>query len=289
MYHTRKQEQHLALRNLKMEIINICDLIRHTHGIDLSQYNSGFLNQSIQRRIPESGCQSEASYADLLLNSKLEVANLVKSLQINYSTFFRNPLTFSLLEHHVLPTIIAKNKYSNRKEIRCWSAASASGHEAYSLAMILEELKISEPESMKYRIFATDQSQQQIDYAQLGEFPECSLDNIHYRRVTRWFLKNKDKYTILPELKKHIDFSVFDLFSTQSNTPPACIYGNFDVVICANLMFYYTPEYQKIIIDKAENCLAKGGYIVVGETERDIMKKNNYREVFPQTAIFQKK
>jgi len=108
------------------------------------------------------------------------------------------------------------------------------------------------------------------------------------KRVKQWFTKHADTYTIKPELKENIDFSVFDLFSEQLSAPPASIFGDFDLVVCANLLFYYKPEYQKVIVLKTGSSLANNGYLVVGETERDILQKHNYHEVFPQSAIFQK-
>jgi chemotaxis methyl-accepting protein methylase len=80
---------------------------------------------------------------------------------------------------------------------------------------------------------------------------------------------------------------VFDLFSEQLSCPPASIFGDFDLMVCANLLFYYKNEDRKIILKKAGKCLAKGGFIITGETERDILIRHNYHEVFPQSAIFQ--
>ena len=108
------------------------------------------------------------------------------------------------------------------------------------------------------------------------------------KRVNQWFTKHSDIYTVIPELKEHIDFSVFDLFSENLIAPPASIFGDFDLVICANLLFYYKPEFQEVIIEKTGKCMAKDSYLVVGEAEREILKKLNYCEEFPQSAIFQK-
>ena len=107
-------------------------------------------------------------------------------------------------------------------------------------------------------------------------------------RVKQWFLNDKETYTINPLLKNNIDFSVLDLFNEQLSCPPASIFGDFDIVVCANLLFYYKQEFRKIILDKATNCLANNGYLVVGKTERDILLQHNFHEVYPQSGIFQK-
>jgi chemotaxis methyl-accepting protein methylase len=109
------------------------------------------------------------------------------------------------------------------------------------------------------------------------------------KRVNQWFTKKSDTYSVKQELKKNIDFSVFDLFSGQFSSPPASIFGEFDIVVCANLLFYYKDEFRQAILEKTGNCMATGGYLVTGETERQILTDHNYTETFPQSAIFTRK
>ncbi len=258
------------------------------HGIDVSPFDETFLEKSLQNRIDEINCLTHEDYYVFLRKNKKEGTRFLHSLFICYSEFFRNALTFGVLEHIVLPALIAKKINAKQKEIRIWSAACAAGHEAYSVAMLLEELKNGDANKFSYRIFATDQSQAQINEAQKGHYADTALNNLTIKRLNKWFAKHGNSYTIKPELKMHIDFSVFDLFNPESNAPPASIFGDFDLVICANLLFYYKPEYQKTILAKTNKCLAKGGFLMTGETERDILSKNDYNEVYLQSGIFQK-
>ncbi len=107
------------------------------------------------------------------------------------------------------------------------------------------------------------------------------------KRVSKWFTKLGDSYLVNDELKENIEFSVFDLFNERYSCPPTSIFGDFDIIVCANLLFYYKPEYRKKIIKKTSNSLSKNGYLITGETERDILMQTGFREVYPQTAIFQ--
>ena len=118
---------------------------------------------------------------------------------------------------------------------------------------------------------------------------DITLSNLNLRRMEEWFKKQGEEYTIKHDLKEHIDFSVFDLLTENNSCPPNSIYGDFDLVICANLLFYYKPEFRKKIMDKASHCLAKGGYVVTGETEREIMMQYNFEEIYPQSCIFRKR
>jgi chemotaxis methyl-accepting protein methylase len=85
-----------------------------------------------------------------------------------------------------------------------------------------------------------------------------------------------------------VDFSFFDLLSDQGACPASSIYGNFDLVLCCNLLFYYKPEFRTRILEKLSNTLAPGGFLVTGETEREILLKNGYREYIEFSSIFLK-
>ena len=117
------------------------DHILLNYGIDISRYDETFLNKSIQRRIAESYSNSVEEYFEILKDNNNECKSFINSLQISYSEFFRNSLTFAVLEHIIFPGIYIQMKNRKRKEMRIWSAACASGQESYSLAILLEELK----------------------------------------------------------------------------------------------------------------------------------------------------
>jgi chemotaxis methyl-accepting protein methylase len=263
------------------------EIISCSAGIDVSKYDDSFLNKSLQKRITETHCDSAEAYRNLLEQSKEEALKLIDSLNINYSEFFRNTLTYSVLERIILPSIILKKKNTNCKEIRIWTAACAGGQEPYSLAMLLEELKNGESQRFDYRIFASDHTESQVNKARRGEYTEDALSGLNLKRIKQWFTRHGEIYSVKPELKKNIDFSVFDLFNEQFSAPPASIFGDFDLVVCANLLFYYNPGYRKKIVKKTGDCLARGGYLITGETERDILMKHGFSEVFSQSAIFQ--
>jgi chemotaxis protein methyltransferase CheR len=265
----------------------ISELILHTQGTDLSKYEETFLNKTVQKRMKEIFFQSENAYYTYLEQSQLESEIFLRSLQISYTEFFRNTLTFSVLEKILIPTIVMRKAKSKRNEIRIWSAACAAGQESYSLAMLFQEYSTCHSEKINFRIFATDQSETQIEESQSGEYPESALNSLNLKRVKQWFTKQGELYLVKPDIREHIEFSVFDLLSDQFSCPPTSIFGDFDLIVCANMLFYYNPEYQQKIIQKAINCLSPKGYLITGETERDILIKSGLQEVYPQSGIFQ--
>jgi chemotaxis methyl-accepting protein methylase len=264
----------------------IKDFLVLSQNTDVSIYEISFLNKTLQHRSTETGCKATKEYYTLLKQSSAEGKILIDALQNNYSEFFRNSFTFAVLERIVLPSILIKK---NKKEMRIWSAACAQGQEAYSMAMLLEEFKNGDKDRFKYRIFATDKCESQIKKAITGQYCTSDLNNVNLKQADKWFIKQNDTYTIKPVLMENIDFSVFDLLNNTSSSPATSIFGDFDIVMCSNLLFYFNPESRKLIIDKVTNSISTDGYLVTGEAEREIFLNHNFTEIFPQSGIFQRK
>lgn len=273
---------------MKKMNIPISELLLERHGVDISKYDAGFLNKSIQKRKIETLCDSDNSYFDLVRQDKNESKHFISSLSVSYSEFFRNSLSFSVLEKIIIPSIMLDRVRIKRKEIRIWSAACAAGQETYSLAILLKEFSQAIGEKINFRIFATDQSESQIKEAKEGIYTESLLNNVTLKRHKNWFCKIGDNYKINENLKENIDFSVFDLLGDHHTSPPSSIFGEFDLVICANLLFYYQPAFRSKIMNKASHCLSSNGFILTSETEREILLSAGFQEVYPQSAIFRK-
>ena len=266
----------------------LLDLTTRYHR-NISVYSDSFLQNSINYRKRSLEIENEEEYFNYLMVNEAEADLLIDKLTNSYSEFFRNPLTFAYLEKIILPQLIERKKARNEKEIRIWSCACASGQEVYSLAILADELMKSYCADITFRIFATDISAKELLNAKNGVYNQVTLENVTLKRIQTYFTKEGEAYIVDARLKEYIDFSEFDLLSNQECCPPASVYGNFDLVFCSNLLFYYKSEYQEFILNKAGNCLAQGGYLVTSETERDIVKEKYYREVFNNSAIFQKR
>ena len=119
---------------------DITEVFIDHYGIDISVFDETFVNNNIVQRIHKTGCSDSTAYSRCVVEEKTEAEIFIESLQVSYSEFFRNPLTFAVLERIVLPELNFRMKTTKSKEIRIWSAACAGGQEAYSLAMLLENL-----------------------------------------------------------------------------------------------------------------------------------------------------
>jgi chemotaxis methyl-accepting protein methylase len=152
--------------------------------------------------------------------------------------------------------------------------------------MLLEELRNHGAEELNYRIFATDLNAQQIAKAQRGQYSADEVKNLTVRRLGNWLVRQDDSYHIVPVLRDRIEFSVFDLFDQSLSSPPGSIFGDFDLILCANVLMYYNEESRSAILKKSESSLTDGGLFVTDEAERGLMVAHGWREVYQQTAIF---
>lgn len=271
---------------MQKELKKLANYFGEVYGIDLSQYDESFLVMSLNKRLQVNGLLSLNDYHVHLQSSTLEAETFLNSLNISYSTFFRNPLTCAYLEQIVFPLLIEKKKKANNKEVRIWSAACASGQEAYSMAMMCDELMPMDEPSVNCHIFATDVDPYQIKLAETGIYHPHDLENVSLGRVNRFFEHAENQYLVIDSLKNKIHFAVFDLLNDHAVSPEISIYGDFDIILCCNVLFYYTPEMRQRILEKMTLNLARGGLLITGETERAILKEHHFQEVFVNSAIF---
>lgn len=265
-----------------LEMIRI---MNETYKKDLTIYDNVFLAKSLERRMTAIAVSS-SDYPSYLQNNRHEADCLMASFQITYSQFFRNSLTFAVLEQLVLPHLLSQKPENG--EIRVWSAGCSTGQEAYSIGILLEELSRASTKAIRYRIFATDLSPEALGTARNGIYDEDSIANIRMKYLKSHFIKQGETYAVVPGLKQKIDFSEYDLLDSRSCNPPDSIFGDFDIIFCCNLLFYYRSDVRRSIVRKLKRSLAAGGYLVTGEAEAIfIAKDEDLKTLSASVPIFQ--
>ncbi len=271
---------------MMVAVAEILNVMNNVYGKDISVYERSFLLKSVEKRLAALNGISNKQYAGVLAEDENEAYALFSSLTICYSDFFRNPLTFALLEQLILPRLI--DEKSPNSEIRIWSAGCAAGQETYSIAMVLDELIRRKEKATNFRVFGTDISENSLTKARKGVFNRLELGNVNLGRMSNYFSQRGENYTISDNLKDSIDFSFDDLLDSNSISPAASIFGDFDLICCSNLLFYYNAEIRQAILKKLYLSLSRKGYLVTGEAEREIVAKYRFRPVYPPAAVFQK-
>lgn len=251
---------------------NILALVQELTGRDISVYSDVFLQRTINQRFIETSSDNEQSYAALLKNDHSEVFHLLDNLNISYSLFFRNIIDYSIMERFILPSLFQRKGRKNSPSIRIWSAGCADGQEPYSIAMIADDYIRRQEIMNSALIFATDISENALESARAGEYYESSILNVRVKQLETYFSRSGDKYSVQESLKKHIEFSRYDLLDPLTGSPPAAIFGGFDLVICSNLMVYYKREIQELILYKIHHSLGRKCFLIVDPSEKSIVK-----------------
>ncbi len=267
------------------ELFDFADSFEYRNNF--SKYEDTFLNQATENRRVFLKFEKISDYYNYLLNNPDETTTLNQSLNINYTEFFRSTLTFAYLEQWILPALIESK--ANNSEIRIWSAGCSSGQEAYSLAILIENIASKKSKKIRYRIIATDISESVLVKANNGEYSERDIQNIRAKDLNEFFSKSGNVYKVSDRLKQNVDFSKHDLLDNLSSFPKESIFGAFDLVVCSNLLFYYKPVYQQRILNKLIDSIVEDGYLITGEVEKQaVVKHKNLRLVVPPLPIFKK-
>ncbi|HWS84212.1 MAG TPA: CheR family methyltransferase [Ktedonobacteraceae bacterium] len=198
-------------------------------------------------------------YADYLKMYPEEVGELVKAFLINVTQFFRDTEAFAYLTSEVLPKLITQARDRDRV-LRFWTAGCATGEELYSLAMLLTNLLGAELPEWSIKIFATDLDEAAISFARRGIYSEALLKGVSSEYQDRFFEYIDHGYRISKTLRQMVIFGQQDL----SRSAP---FPRIDLVLCRNVLIYFTPELQDTVLNQFAFSLYPNGYLFLGKAE----------------------
>ncbi|MPT48865.1 MAG: protein-glutamate O-methyltransferase CheR [Sphingobium sp.] len=196
----------------------------------------------------------------------------VNALLNNETRFFRDMAVFKMLGDSVLPALLA-DATANRKSdvLRFWCAGCSTGQEAYSLAMMLHPLLRHLPD-IRFEIVATDISTDAIDRAVAGQFSQAEVQRgLPINHLLRWFEPVGEQWRVHDELRQMIRFEARNLFASSQ---PA---GLYDLILCRNVLLYFTDDRQKQLLDSIAQRCAAGGHLLLGAGETVIGQNSNFR------------
>jgi chemotaxis protein methyltransferase CheR len=270
----------------KAELDRINQVLMQRYGLNIHVYEETFLLKSIQQQVLLNNCRDLDDYAGLLSDSVKESAELFDRLTNSHSEFFRNSISFALIEHALIPELY---HHSKNNEMRIWSAGCSAGQEPYSLAILIFEYLKTQTFKKKVRIFASDISEKSLTKARNAQYTTSCLKQLPLGLLENSFEKKTGAYALKHNLKEMVDFSVYNLVSEGLVAPPASLFGNFDLILCCNVLIYYKPYYQRMILDKIQKSLIVGGYFVCGESETALVSSvKGFRQAFGFGPVFKK-
>ncbi len=219
--------------------------------------------------------EGEGTAADLLVRllavpwTEEETAMLARALTVKETYFCRERPAFRALRDVVLPSLVRERDTTGRA-IQCWSAACATGEEAYSTAMLFWSA-LPVPESWDVRITATDIDPVALATAEEGRYSPWSFRNVPPGVIDRFFLREPGRTrSVAPALRRWVTFGRRNLVT---DLPPETPGGRgYDLVICRNVLIYFTPEAIRTVIALLAGALREGGWLVVGITETPFVR-----------------
>ncbi|SFM15719.1 CheR family methyltransferase [Methanolobus profundi] len=262
----KKDEDYEALKKL----------IHKKLGFNCEQYKDSHFKRRIDVRLRATNSKNYKDYLNALQSNKDEWPELMETLTVNVTNFFRNPEVYDLIEKDVLPAII-KAKSTGLRSIRIWSAGCSIGVEAYSIAMLLHHILGDEFKKYNIKITGTDIDKDSLAKAQKGLYSSLEIKDVRPAFLKKYFTKEGNDYVINDELKKIAQFRKQDLISGPKMS-------GFDAVFCRNVTIYFQKELQEQLYMDFYNALSKDGFFVMGKTEtllgpsKDMFKAYNSKE-----------
>jgi len=157
------------------------------------------------------------------------------------------------------------------------------------LAILINELLSKEGVAMNLHIFATDIDENTLKGARKAVYPPSSVENIKHRLLTKHFTPVGASFRLIAEIKDLVTFSLYDMLDKKRSVPQESVFGNFDLVLCRNLLIYFNTEYQETIFEKLHRSLARDGYLILGEAETPtITYQRHFRRVIDFSPIYRK-
>lgn len=251
-------------------------ILEHNSGIKLTDAKMGLMKSRLFKRLIELEITNAKEYYNYLNIHHDEIPIFINLMTTNKTDFFRDPDQFEYLKTKVIPKL---KERTSTKPIHIWSAASSTGEEAYSLAMLFREEKIG------YRILGTDIDNNVLSHAENGVYNEDQLGKLSEDRIKDHFYSGtgikRGHYKIKEVISKNIKFRKFNLMEDKYAFPIT-----FDIIFLKNAFIYFRSKTIEEIVNKIYDLLPKGGIFVISPSESLLGINNPF--VLKDKSIFVK-
>ncbi len=209
---------------------------------------------------------------------------IIDALTTNETYFFRDYQPFEALRTHILPELFKKRE--KEKKINIWSAACATGQEAYSIAMILLEYFSLYLQTYKVSILATDISKKCLEKAKKGVYTQIEINRgLPISFLVKYFKQDGAYWYIDEKVKKLIRFEKLNLLEASRK-----LLERFDLIFCRYVLIYFSDEVKKKVLTDLWGLLNPGGYLILGATEIPALVFSDMeKKIIGKTSWYHKK
>ena len=252
-------DAHEPMENIERQFGSILAVLRDATGIDFGLYRETTIRRRIIRRLALCNLGSLEEYRERIENDPLELSALQRDLLIKVTRFFRDPEVFENLKNVVFPRL-TENRPAD-SAIRIWVTGCATGEEAYSIAILLQEFFQETGHAWPVQIFASDISPTAIERARTGKYADTIAADVGAERLERCFSKVDGGYRIDKTLREMCVFSRHDLI----HDPP---FSKLDVITCQNTLIFFGNVRHEVIA-RFNYALKPNGFLVLGPSRAE--------------------
>jgi chemotaxis protein methyltransferase CheR len=239
------------------ELALFSQFVASASGICLDRDKRYLLEGRLDEVATQLGCKT---FSDLHAKVRTEGATarrVIDAISTHETSFFRDNKAFDLLKLKLVPDLLGETPH---KPLSIWSAASSTGQEAYSLAMSMEEI-LFDLSKCRIRILGSDISEAAVNAANRGEFSALEVGRgLDAKRIAKYFTHVEGRYRVRDDLRSLCRFEVDNLLRPRAKGP-------FDVILCRNVLIYFSKEDKAKALSNVLAVLKKDGFLIVGATE----------------------
>ena len=255
----------------------VFSILKNVTNVNYSYYKQTTVLRRIERRIVVTHNRNLREYVNYMSNNPEEARLLAKEVLIGVTSFFRDQDYFDILKERVVKDLLRNARPSD--QIRIWVAGCSTGEEAYSIAILFAEAMEEMGIRRDIKIFATDLDGDSIAVAGRGVYGDSIQEDVSVTRLSRFFTKKGNRYTVNHDIRKMIVFAQHNVFQD----PP---FGRLDLVSCRNLLIYFQSILQRNLFAIFHMALNDGGYLFLGRSESVIDYDDVFRVLCPNEKIF---
>lgn len=259
----------------------LSEYIELNYGIQLKDQKQTLMISRLHKVLEEMGFQNFTQYYEYIIRDKSgeAVTTLVDKITTNHTYFMREAEHFYYFKNHVLPEIVPKIK---SKDLRIWCAASSSGEEPYTLAMIIDEFFGHHREQWDTKLLATDISTLVLEIAKKGIYSNERIAPLEKIWKSQYFRKlDNDHSIVVDQIRNQVIYRKFNLME-----PEFPFKKKFHVIFCRNVMIYFDTMTKDQLVSKFYDCLEEGGYLFVGHSET--INRGATKLMYMKPAVYKK-
>ncbi|WP_250474925.1 chemotaxis protein CheB [Caballeronia sp. GAFFF1] len=257
---------------------DVLDLLRARTRHDFASYKRGTIVRRIERRMQVNGLATAAAYRDYLARHSEETPKLLADLLIGVTNFFRDADAFASLENTIIPDLM--HTLHGRDKVRAWVPACATGEEAFSIAILLDEAVRRLPHRVQVTVYASDIDERAIAVARSASYPLAIENDVGPARLSQYFTRDGNRYRLAKSLRDTVIFAVHN----PLRDPP---FSRIDLISCRNVLIYMERRAQKQVLDTFFYALRPHeGVLFLGTAESADFAQELFRPVDKQRRIY---